>query len=190
MARKSMDIGALTPTFTDMQGHWAASHAQYLLNKGVFSPSETFDPDTRVSNEMAATMLSRYLGVNTDDYAHVQLPYRDADKIADWAKPHVKAMYALGIMKGTTDDFGRPVLLPQNSCTRAQIMTILGRTMVRGYSYSPCTFADADSIPAWARDHIDLLASLGIITGGDGGKVDPLGTITRAQFAALLYRMY
>ena len=45
-------------------------------------------------------------------------------------------------------------------------------------------------IPDWSRDHIDLLTSLGIITGGDGGKVDPLGTITRAQFAALLYRMY
>ena len=139
---------------------------------------------------MAATMLSRYLGVDTERYANVELPYRDADKIADWALPHVKAMYALGIMKGTTDDFGRPVLLPQNSCSRAQIMTILGRTLTRGYSYSPCTFADADSIPAWARDHIDLLTSLGVITGSDSGKVDPLGTITRAQFAALLYRMY
>ena len=85
---------------------------------------------------------------------------------------------------------GKSVLLPQNACSRAQIMTILGRTLTRGYSYSPCTFADADMIPDWSRDHIDLLTSLGIITGGDGGKVDPLGTITRAQFAALLYRMY
>ena len=99
-------------------------------------------------------------------------------------------MYALGIMKGSVDGMGKSVLLPQNACSRAQIMTILGRTMTRGYSYSPCTFADANLIPDWSRDHIDLLTSLGIITGGDGGKVDPLGTITRAQFAALLYRMY
>ena len=190
ISRRSMDYGALATTFTDLQGHWAASHAQYLLDKGIFSPAETFNPDTKVSNEMAATMLSRYLGVDTGRYAGVELSYRDADKIADWALPHVKAMYALGIMKGTTDDFGRSVLLPQNSCSRAQIMTILGRTLTRGYSYSPCTFADADSIPAWSRDHIDLLTSLGVITGSDSGKVDPLGTITRAQFAALLYRMY
>jgi len=190
IARKSMDMGALTTTFTDMTDHWAASHAQYLLGKGIFSPAEQFNPETRVSNEMAATMLSRYLGVDTAQYAGVQLPYRDADKIAAWALPHVKAMYALGIMKGTTDSMGRSVLLPQNNCSRAQIMTILGRTLARGYSYSPCTFADAAAIPDWSRDHIDLLTSLGIITGGDGGKVDPLGTITRAQFAALLYRMY
>ena len=69
-------------------------------------------------------------------------------------------------------------------------MTILGRTLARGYAYAPCDFADSGKIPAWARDHVDLLTALGVITGGDGGKVDPLGTITRAQFAALLYRMY
>ena len=156
----------------------------------MFSPSESFNPETRVNNEMAATMLSRYLGVDTAQYAGVQLPYQDAGQISDWALPHVKAMYALGIMKGSVDGMDKSVLLPQNACSRAQIMTILGRTLTRGYSYSPCTFADADLIPDWSRDHIDLLTSLGIITGGDGGKVDPLGTITRAQFAALLYRMY
>ena len=190
MARKSLDMGKLNTTFADMIDHWAASHAQYLLGKGVFSPSESFNPETRVNNEMAATMLSRYLGVDTAQYAGIELPYQDAGQISDWALPHVKAMYALGIMKGSVDGMGKSVLLPQNACSRAQIMTILGRTLTRGYSYSPCTFADADRIPDWSRDHIDLLTSLGIITGGDGGKVDPLGTITRAQFAALLYRMY
>jgi hypothetical protein len=190
MARKSMDMGRLDSTFADMTDHWAASHAQYLLGKGVFSPSESFNPETRVNNEMAATMLSRYLGVDTTRYTDVELPYQDTNQISVWALPHVKAMYALGIMKGSVDGMGKSVLLPQNACSRAQIMTILGRTLTRGYSYSPCTFADADKIPDWARDHIDLLTALGIITGGDGGKVDPLGTITRAQFAALLYRMY
>lgn len=188
--RKSLDIGALSASFSDMKDHWAASHAQYLLQKGVFSPAAAFAPNTRVSNEMAATMLSRYLGVDTALYADVALPYTDAAKISDWALPHVRAMYALGVMKGSTDNLDRSVLLPQSNCTRAQIMTILGRTLERGYRYAPCTFTDSAKIPDWARDHMDLLAGLGIVTGGDGGKVNPLGTITRAEFAALLYRMY
>lgn len=190
LARRSLDVGTLPVSFSDMEGHWAASHAEYLLQKGVFSPADTFAPNTKVSNEMAATMLSRYLGVDTALYESVALPYGDVQKISDWALPHVKAMYALGVMKGSTDVLGRPVLLPQSNCTRAQIMTILGRTLERGYRYAPCTFTDADKIPDWARDHMDLLTGLGIITGGDGGKVNPLGTITRAEFAALLYRMY
>lgn len=187
--RVSLDQGALTTGFSDMQGHWAGAYAEYLLQKGVFSASAAFSPATKVSNEMAATMLSRYLGVDTSLYAGVSLPYADAGKIADWALPHVKAMYALGIMTGGTNASGAAAFQPQSNCTRAQIMTILGRTLERGYSYSACTFADSAAIPAWAADHIDLLAALGVVTGSDD-RVNPLGTITRAEFAALLYRMY
>ena len=190
LARAALDTGTLSTTFTDMEGHWAASHAEYLLQKGVFSPADTFSPGTKVSNEMAATMLSRYLGVDTALYDSVTLPYGDVQKISSWALPHVKAMYALGIMRGSTDSAGCPVLRPQDNCSRAQIMTVLGRTLERGYVYPACDFADSTKIPDWARDHIDLLAGLGIVTGSDSGKVDPLGTITRAEFAALLYRLY
>ncbi len=189
LARQSWSTGTVQTTFADMNGHWAAANAEYLLQKGVFSPSDKFNPSTKVSNEMAATMLSRFLGVDTSLYADVELPYADAAKIGDWALPHVKAMYALGIMQGSVNANGVPALFPKSNCSRAQIMTILGRTLYRGYSYSPCTYADANTIPAWARDHIDLLTHLGVV-GGSGDKVNPLGTITRAEFAALLYRMY
>ena len=189
LSRASANTGTLESAFADMLGHWAAPYAQYLYQKGVFSPALNFNPDTAVTNEMAATMLSRYLGANTELYADVELPFLDAEQIADWALPHVKVMYAMGILKGTTDAYGRPVLYPQGSCTRAQVMTILGRTLERGYAYEPCTFTDAHLIPSWAADHIHLLTAIGVITGNDTGTVDPLGTITRAQFAALLYRM-
>ena len=135
-------------------------------------------------------MLSRYLGVDTSLYESVTLPYGDVQKISSWALPHVKAMYALGIMQGSVDGQGRSMLYPQQNCSRAQIMTVLGRTLERGYAYDSCTFADSGKIPAWARDHIDLLASLGTVTGNEKGQVNPLGTITRAEFSALLYRMY
>ena len=189
LSHKSADVGSLSCSFSDMDGHWAAAHAEYLLQKGVFSAADRFNPSTKVSNEMAATILSRFLGVDTGRYDSVVLPYTDTDKIASWALPHVKAMYALGIMQGSLDAQGRSVLYPQNSCSRAQIMTILGRTLERGYAYEPCVFSDSAKIPTWARDHIDLLTSLGVITGS-GGAVNPTGTITRAEFAALLYRMY
>lgn len=189
-ARKSADVGEPSPaTYADLDGHWAASYVEYLHEKGVFSTDVNFNPSAKVSNAMAATMLSRYLGVRTELYASVALPHTDAASVPDWALPHVRAMYALGIMIGSTDGQGRPVLNPNASCTRAQIMTILGRTLERGYAYEPCDFTDSGAIPVWARDHVDLLTALGVVTG-DQGKVNPTGTITRAEFAALLYRMY
>ncbi len=190
LARTSRDTGTLTCSFKDMKDHWAAVPVEYLLQKGIFSQDTKFNPETKVSNEMAATMLSRYLGVDAAQYENIALPYIDADNISDWALPHVKAMYALGIMQGSLDSQSRSVLYPQSSCTRSQIMTVLGRTLSRGYRYNACTFTDAGQIPDWARDHIDLLSSLGIITGSDTGAVNPNGSITRAEFAALLYRMY
>lgn len=189
LARASVDYGAIEKSvFTDLKGHWAAPYAEYLREKGVFSENKQFEPTTKVSNAMAAVMLSRYLGVDVTQYESLRLPYTDANKIPAWALPHVKAMYALGMMKGGVDSKGRAVLNPDANCSRAQIMTILGRTLERGYECPACTYADASAIPAWARNHVDVLSALGIVTGSNN-RVNPTGTITRAEFAALLYRM-
>ena len=71
-------------------------------------------------------------------------------------------------------------------------MTILGRTFGRGFSYPQAQFSDFQTAPAWAQDHISLLSSLGIVSGygGPTGEVRPLNTITRAEFASLLFKMY
>lgn len=148
-------------------------------------------PQNNTTNEMAATLLSRYLGINTDDYADVKLPYTDASQISDWALPHVKALYAQGIMIGSTDGKGNSVFLPSTPVSRAQVMTLLGRTLERGYAYSNVSFDDAGDIPAWASDHVKILSSLGIVQGyGGTNSLKPLNSITRAEFASLLFKLY
>ena len=147
-------------------------------------------PDTYTTNEMAATLISRYLGLDTSQYTSVELPYGDASQISDWALPHVKALYQEGIMIGTTVN-GKSVFQPGNAVSRAQVMTLLGRTLVRGYDYQPASYTDMDTVPAWARDHIDLLPSLGIVNGYSGTTdIRPLSSITRGEFASLLYKLY
>ena len=119
------------------------------------------------------------------------LPYTDAGKISDWALPHVRALYARGIMIGGTDGKGNSVFQPAAQVTRAQVMTLLGRTLERGYAYSAAAYDDMQDVPAWAVDHVNLLSSLGIITGYSGtNAVKPLSPITRAEFASLLFKLY
>lgn len=190
--RKSIVFGSTVAcSYKDLAKHWCADYAEYLHIKGIYSDAAKFNPQTNVTNEMAATILSRYLGVDTSKYNNIQLPYTDANKIQSWALPHVRAMYAMGIIRGSVSN-GKSVLHPNTPCSRAQIMTILGRTLGRGYSYAPAQFSDFNTAPVWAKDHISLLASVDVISGygGPTGTVKPNGTITRAEFASLLFKMY
>lgn len=157
---------------------------------GVVSDDSVFNPGQNVTNAMAAVMISRYIGADVDKYDSVELPYYDVFNIPDWAMPHVKAMYAMGIMVGSHDGVNS-VFYPQKDATRAQIMTILGRTFARGYEYSAAPFSDRMDIPGWAEDHVDLLYSLDIVAGyGENMEIRARNTISRAEFASLLFKMY
>lgn len=179
-------------SFKDMGNSWAKPAVYVLSKNGIFSPAENFNPSAKATNAMVATMISRYMGINTDDYANIELPFIDKDKIADWALPHVKALYSLGIMKGSVTSEGN-VFLPDNNISRAQVMTILGRTIERGYVYNSSSigFDDDSTIPSWAFDHIALLKNLGIVNGyGGQNVVKPLNDIQRSEIASLLYKLY
>ena len=183
--------GTLTGPFGDMNGHWAETYVNYLHGKGVFTADAAFRPQGSCTNEMVATMISRYMGIDTSRYANVELPYADAAKIHDWALPHVKALYALGIMQGGGDGSGNIWFYPTDGANRARVMTVLGRTIARGYNYADGGYSDWKTVPTWARDHISLLSHLGIVNGyGGGNEVKANAGITRAEVAALLYRLY
>ena len=190
-ARASAAVGeAQTNVFADLTGHWSRDYAEFLCAKGVFAVDKKFMPQRNTTNEMAATLISRYLGADTKKYDAVELPYSDAKQIAGWALPHVRALYALGVMKGSSYN-GISVFKPQSEASRAQIMTIMGRTLPRGAAYSTPPFEDWASVPAWAREHITELWGAGVVSGY-GGKnlVAPLNPITRGEFAALLFKLY
>ncbi|MBQ9535082.1 MAG: phosphodiester glycosidase family protein [Clostridia bacterium] len=190
-SRASLTVGQPEETvFADMDGHWGQVFAEYLRGAGIFSADTRFNPQINVNNAMAATLISRFMGLDTAVYEDTELPYADAGDIPEWALPHVRAAYARGLMIGSVNEYGVSVFRPLGDASRAQIMTILGRTVSRGYGYGSAPFADMDDTPAWARDHIELLHGVGIVSGyGGTDLVKPLNTITRAEMAALLFKM-
>ena len=50
------------------------------------------------------------------------------------------------------------------------------------------SFRDADQISDWAREAMDWAVAQGILTGTDGGRLDPQGEATRAEAALMLQR--
>lgn len=178
--------------FLDMTEHWAADQVRYLYDQGIVSgiPAETglvYAPDGRLSRGDFLLMTAKWLGLDLDAYADVELPFADVDAIPGWDLPGVKAMYALGYLKGSQSEAGL-MARANDAISRAEVMTVLGRIQPKGYPEAELEFIDAADTPDWAAPYIQALAAQGVVSGS-GGTLRPNDAITRAEAAKLLYMM-
>ncbi|MBC5730669.1 phosphodiester glycosidase family protein [Pseudoflavonifractor hominis] len=196
LARASADIApdaAHANVFTDMTGHWAAKYATYLYDTGVTSgtgaPGEplTFAPDRNITRGEFFALVARWLDLDLEQYADVELPFADADQAPAWALGEIKAMYSLGILSGS-ESGGKLYLNANANISRVEVMTILGRTQAKGYEAPALTAADAGDVPAWALDYVRILVGQGVVSGY-GNKLNPNQSITRGEVATMLYTM-
>lgn len=157
-------------TFSDVpQSHWAAEYVQFATSRELFNGTgaNTFSPETDMSRAMLVTVLARLDGQDVTGGAEWY------SKAADWAK-------AKGISDGTD---------LQSNITREALAVMLYR-----YAGKPTakqmekTFSDSESISAWATDAISWCVNTGILNGKNGNLLDPQGSATRAEVAAMLMR--
>ena len=160
-----------------------------LVRDTLVTAGSTFRPDQKITRAQFAVMLYRSLGLDEADYEHVALPFADNSKIADYAIPAIRALYTEGIINGSTGKDGRLYFNPNDSLTRAQAATMIGRTQEKGYASVPLAFADAARIPAYATAYIQTMAAQGVISGYADGTFKPNNPITRGQMAKILYNL-
>jgi len=194
LGRASLDIPAgedWTSRFTDMQGHWSETYVDYLHTAGITGgyADGTFHPDEKISRAQFATMLFRYLKLDAEQYAAVELPFADIEKIPAYALPAIKALYTEGVVNGSTGADGLQYFNPGNTVTRAHAAAMLGRTMEKGYASVELPFTDAAAVPNYARGHIQTLAAIGVFGGYGDGTFRPGSPLTRGQTAKILYHL-
>ena len=85
-----------------------------------------FAPEDSITREQMATILYRYAESNgADTTAGTKLDsYPDSGKVSTWAEAAMQWAVAEGIINGSDG-----MLLPQGNATRAQVATILYRSM-------------------------------------------------------------
>lgn len=177
--------------FEDTAGHWGGAYMASLYHQGILTGELRdgklyADPDRGVTRAEFAVLLCRYMGINTADFAEVEVPFTDMEQVASWAADQVRAMYALGIVNGVANADGTQSFSPQDTLTRAQAVTMLGRAgLTQPQSADLSWFSDADQVPAYALEHFQTMVGQGIITGSDG-KLAPNGTMTRAAVCKVL----
>ena len=163
-------------------------HARGIMNGETAGAKLLMNPGRPTTRQEMAAFVARFLGYDLTQYENVELPFDDADRIASWALPYVKAMYAEGLMQGSASG-DRLNFNPEKYLTRAEVMAILGRTLPQGYGESSTVYADSASVPAWAASHLGKLVTLGVIGGYPDNTVRPGAPVTRAEVTAMLYRI-
>ncbi len=197
IGRASLDIAAgetwINP-FSDTDDHWAASYAGYLYDQGISTgvisgQSVLFQPDKNITRGEFALMISRWMRLDLTAYRNVQLPFADVANIPDWCLDSVKAMYALGIMQGSSPDGIITYANAGTSISRAEALTMLGRIQEKGYEQAELTFSDTSKIPDWSLEYIKTMVAQGIINGRPDGTINPTLPITRCEIAKILHAM-
>lgn len=190
-ARVSATItaGSANNVFADTASHWARGYASLLNANGIMkgeigSDGKTyFNPDRNLTRKEFAVTMARLLGLDTS-YTGA-MDFADDSDIPSWARGSIYAVSQAGIMQGSNSD-GKLYFSPDADMTRAEVMTVIGRCLPRGYAAAALTYSDASSVPSWALDQVKTCVSAGIIGGYQDNTLLPLGKITRGEIAKIL----
>lgn len=181
--------------FADMpEKHWATQYAQYLYHQNIITGSISKDkriyaPDKTMTRQEFAAVAVRWLGVDTAQYADVELSFADVLKIQDWAKDSVRAALHLGLMTGKSVTGTKKINFdPTGPISRQEVMTVIGRVQEKGYAEAETNFKDASKIADWALPYVKTLVAQGVISGYEG-RLDPTGSVTRAQVAKIIFEL-
>ena len=170
--------------FTDVpQTAWCRADVEYVWQHGIMKgvSATKFGPDTKMTRAMFVTVLYRMEG--SPSVEGMQIP-AFTDIGAKWCYDAIIWAYNAGVTLGKT----ATTFAPNDSITRAEIVT-----MVYRYSGSPTVsgvpnFTDAASVGAWARDAIIWATSVGVVNGYTDGSFGPNKTALRSEMAAMLHR--
>ena len=142
-----------------------------------------FNPNRNLTRQEFAVTLARLLGLDTSYTG--EMDFADDSSIASWARGAVYAVSKADIMQGSASNGGL-YFSPSAQMTRAEVMTVIGRCLTRGYEAASLGYRDASSIPSWAREQVQICVSAGIISGYEDNTLRPLGNITRGEIAKIL----
>ena len=169
---------------------WFYGDVQFAVKSGLFNGTDenAFSPNAPISRAMAVTVLYRLYLQSATNETFSPGGFIDVPDNAYYSSAVAWAAEA-GIVSGyDSEHFG-----PGDTITRQDFAVILMRyiqltkpDIVVTQDY--ISFADEDEIAGYAKDSVQTLYKLGIINGTGENRIDPEGSATRAQAAAMLHR--
>lgn len=136
-----------------------------------------FSPDQSMSRGMLVTVLWRMAG---EPSSAGEMPFVDVPADAYYSMA-IRWAYENGIVYGMDSTH----FYPDREANREQAAAFFHRSAA---ALSASLLSGGDIPSTWAQEDINWAVSTGLLVGDTDGDIDPMGILTRAQFAALLTR--
>ena len=177
--------------FADVEeGKWYVDAVQYAYKNSLMEGTSgtAFEPETNLSRAMPYRSSITWKASRIFPRKIWRPPYTDVDGKA-W---YTEAVYWARLHKVAEGD-GDGTFRPGDEISREEFAQ-----MLYNYArYKGCDltakgdlsqFPDGGQVAGWAKDAMAWANGNGLINGHDDGALDPAGTTTRAQAAAILMR--
>lgn len=173
---------------SQIESHWAYDALTFCLDHGFLSREADgrVRPNKPITRGEFVTSLAKFCGVDESYRYYAETGYRDIASGSELA-PYVKWARDAGLMDGSNGAF-----YPDDYLTREQMATVVARYLT-ALGRAPggaaqTAYKDQSRISAWALDGVALCTREGILQGSNGAFL-PKGKFTRAQTAAIVYRL-
>lgn len=169
----------------DIRGHWAEEYIEELMDKKIVNGFEdgSFRPENRVTRAEFVKLLCAAMGISSSQESNFGDVPQDL-----WSYQYVSAAAANKIVYGGEDGNFKP----DDDVTRQDAAVFVYRTL-KAVGKTPenaaSGFSDDNSIADYAFEAVGAVKGSGIIQGMEDNSFRPLGSVTRAEAAAMICRL-
>jgi mono/diheme cytochrome c family protein len=188
IVRYVLGLNGIPTEFTDISDHWAAAQILDLQDKGYIDGYTEqgkllYKPDRNITREEFVTYLVKS--------KELFLSNETSSTMTDVSKSKRKTYIITAIEYRLIDGYPDGTFRPDKPISRAEIAAVLSRSEALATpdaGLAAAKFKDVTS-SHWAYALIDAAASAGLFNGYEDGTFRPGNPITRAEAAAVLYRI-
>ncbi len=184
--------GDVSEIFPDVkEGAWYVKYVQYVYDNGIMAGNKdgTFGPDKPLLREQFSQVLYSIAG-KPGVAVNAANPFTDVKNTPGYPRDAILWAYENGIASGNADrTFG-----VGSRIQRQAVASMLYKfASVNGYDLSSndnalSGFSDSSKVETWAVTSMKWAVSQGIVAG-KSGRLDPAGTATRAECAAMIMQL-